>query len=374
MQIAIDARCLEKMNDDLEKQFVLAVLGQLVSRHPEVSFAIIGYSQYLVEYKNVQNTLVPEVRSYWALRSWYRRKLPALLKRLNVQQLLLLNGCPANTNIPQLVFVSSLASLQKVSGGQWKALAKRFVLKRLTKSDVIATFTEGQQVQLAAIKGLSAEKITSVGYTVPEAYKPITWKEREQFIDEQTGGREYFLVPQETLGSNLILLLKAFSLFKKRQQSSMQLIIAGNFSPTNYDPEKLDTYKYKADVVMLPNTSPAQMATLTACAYAVVMADEKKPAAFAAAAAIHCHVPVVGFEGNNALQQVTGEAALYAANTPESLAEKLKDVYKNENLRQQLVAQASLQASLLSENEKAEKLWNCLKMAAAQNQPTFTAQ
>ena len=62
-------------------------------------------------------------------------------------------------------------------------------------------------------------------------FRPFTWTEKESWKDSFTEGREYFLyVGSVHPRKNLINLLKAFSGFKKRQKTNMQLVIAGRMA------------------------------------------------------------------------------------------------------------------------------------------------
>ena len=60
-----------------------------------------------------------------------------------------------------------------------------------------------------------------------------------------------FIQEQFNNGNDLLNLLKAFSVFKKRQKSNWKLVLTGNLR--QYDKkflEDLRTYKYRDDVVM----------------------------------------------------------------------------------------------------------------------------
>lgn len=106
----------------------------------------------------------------------------------------------------------------------------------------------------------------------------MEWEEREQIKNTYTEGREYFLFTGNIYPPDqLILLLKAFSHFKKWQLSNMKLVLAG---PTNKKTaklkEKLATYKYKEDVVILENPSPELTNRLFLAAYSPVYIDKSE--------------------------------------------------------------------------------------------------
>ncbi len=144
----------------------------------------------------------------------------------------------------------------------------------------------------------------------------------------------------------------------------MQLIVAGAFTAGKEVSEKLQTYKYRSDVKLYENADQQTMATLTTAAYAVIFLDEKKLTAFPVAAALQCGVPVIGLDSAHATKEVAGVAGLYASAIPDSLAEQMKRVYTDENLRKQLVANAILQLPFVNGDAAAQKLWNCIDTAA----------
>jgi hypothetical protein len=81
---------------------------------------------------------------------------------------------------------------------------------------------------------------------------------------------------------------------------------------------------------------------------------------------VQCGVPVLGLENSAAIQEAAGGAFLPASATPESLAEGMKLIYRNENLREQLIRGAQQ-----VQHQGTERLWQYLEEAAGQNQPTF---
>ena len=77
------------------------------------------------------------------------------------------------------------------------------------------------------------EKILSILNYIPpaaqEIFRPLTETVRKELKDNITAGREYFIYSGKLdFSKEIVDLLKAFSVFKKMQQSSMQLVLTGN--------------------------------------------------------------------------------------------------------------------------------------------------
>lgn len=107
---------------------------------------------------------------------------------------------------------------------------------------------------------------------LPGIVQPLSWAAEESIKTQYTAGRSFFLY-LGTLGESggLVELLKAFSIFKKWQQSNMQLVLTGYPGrETGALAEKLESYKYRQDVVLLERLPLEEVARLVAAAYALV--------------------------------------------------------------------------------------------------------
>lgn len=114
-------------------------------------------------------------------------------------------------------------------------------------------------------------KANYIGLAAHPAAQPMAWAEREQMKQKQAAGLEYFLCYGQASGGELLALLKAYSQFRKRQQSSMPLLIAlPGHAPADFS-GKLSTYKYRSDVQILTHCPLETLLRLSAAAYAVLI-------------------------------------------------------------------------------------------------------
>src|SRR5690606_26726896 len=112
--------------------------------------------------------------------------------------------------------------------------------------------------------------------------------------------------------NNIIPLLKAFSLLKKRLRSSMKLMLTGKLTVEGEDiAEAMQTYKFRDDVVWLQKPDEPILARLTAGAYAVVFTGGADGLAVPVYAALRCQVPAVVIYAG-AATEAGGDAALNA--------------------------------------------------------------
>src|SRR4029078_4691423 len=137
----------------------------------------------------------------------------------------------------------------------------------------------------------------------------------------------------------------AFSIFKKRLQSNMKLVIAGRLAWKNHEfMQLINTYKYKADVILTGYLSEAELALLLESAYALVYPSLFEGFGVPVAEAMKCEVPVLTSE-KTSMQEVAGDAALYFNPKDHSdIADKMMLIYKDENLRKELIEKEKLVA------------------------------
>jgi glycosyltransferase involved in cell wall biosynthesis len=206
---------------------------------------------------------------------------------------------------------------------------------------------------------IDENKIKVIPVSSGKKYEPITTQAREDVKEKYAEGKEYFLFngsihPQ----SNLLNLLKAFSFFKKRQKSNMQLIIA---SPGNAeDPhfiKSLSSYKYKSEIKLLTGIEETYLMEITASAYACINTSPLHHGIAGLLNAMECGVPVIAVNLKVVIEMLGDAALLVNAEQPENIAEKLMLLYKDENKRNGLIQKGTEQAAKYNLFKTADMLW-----------------
>jgi glycosyltransferase involved in cell wall biosynthesis len=160
---------------------------------------------------------------------------------------------------------------------------------------------------------------------------------------------------------NLLHLLKAFSIFKKRQQSDWKLVLAGRLA-WHYENflESLKSYKYRDDVVLTGYIEENELVNIIGSAYALVYPSVWEGFGVPVLEAMRCHVPVVTSSGS-AMQEIADDAALYAdpADYAE-IADKMMLLYKDESLRAEMIEKGKMREREFSWDRTAELLWQTI--------------
>jgi len=160
--------------------------------------------------------------------------------------------------------------------------------KTLEGAMAIFCFTEKERDLLQARYGTGV----LVHPAADEQVTPLSPEEREKVKGEMADGKEYFLTDiTGAAPSEVVNLLKAFSLFKKRQLSNMKLVLAGKGDPTLAG--KLGSYKYRQDVCRHPGPPADHWQRLAGAAYAIICLFRKDDLGIALLNSWKAGVPVI---------------------------------------------------------------------------------
>lgn len=376
MNIAVNTRFLLKDYLEGYGYFIYETFKRITAAHPEHEFIFIfdrPYDERFVFGPNVKAVVTgPPARHPLLWKLWYDIKVPVLLRKYKADVFVSCDGfCSLGTKVPQCLLVHDLAFLHYPSFIPKSQLLyyKRYTPKMLAKAKVIATVSAFSKKDITSQYGTAADKINIVYSAAKEIFQPITNEEKQAARTKYTGGKEYFVYtgaihPRK----NLVNLLKAFSLFKKRQQSSMKLVLTGRLA-WKYDSfvKNLKTYKYRDDVVMTGYVNEEEIRKLVGAAYTMVYPSLFEGFGVPVLEAMQCDVPVIT-SLNSSMQEIANEAALYAEpESPADIAEKMMLLYKDEKLRGQLIEKGRVTVKQYSWEQSAERLWQSIEKAIQQN-------
>jgi glycosyltransferase involved in cell wall biosynthesis len=366
MRIAVNAIFLQKDHLEGYGHYVNEIFSRIVQQHPEHEFIFVfdrPYDEKFIFSSNVKAMVVsPAARHPLAFKYWYDVKLPRALRPYKIDVLVQPYGfCSLTTSIPQILVVHDLAFLHYPKFISWYQrlyynLFTKSFLKKAKQVVAVSDFTRSDIIKYYQI---SSQKLSVVHGAARKDFVPLSWFDREDVKAGFSDGREYFLFiggihPRK----NLMNLLKAFSLFKKWQQSNMKLLVVGRLA-WQYDDilQKLKTYKYRDDVVLLGYQPEEQLALLTASAYALVYPSYFEGFGLPILEAMQAETPVITSD-TSSMPEIGGNAALYADPAdPDAIAKQMLFLYKNEAERTGLVGAGTIRAKEFSWDKSAEQVW-----------------
>lgn len=373
MRIAVNTRFLLDKQLEGYGYFTKEVLTLLTRQHPEHQFHFFfdrPFSKDFLFAANVTgHVLWPAARHPLLWKYWFDVQVPLQLKRLNADVFLSPDGqASLTTGTPQCLVVHDLGFLHHPMGYKKTHLAyyRHYTPKFIRKAKTVATVSQFSKDDIVKQYNTPAEKISVVYNGVKDIYVPAPFEEQAATKEEYTGGREYFLYAGSIHPrKNIINLLKAFSVFKRRMQSSFKLALAGRMAWKNEDFfALLKTYKYKEDVVLTGYVEEKEMARLIASAYALVYPSHFEGFGVPVLEAARCGVPVLTSK-DSAMQEITAGNALYFDPTNvDDMAYKLMFIYKNEGERAALIGKGKVIAAGYTWQRTADALWECVLKAA----------
>jgi len=374
MVIAVNTRFLVKDESDGHGDIIYETFSRITKLHPEHTFIFISdrpWHDSFIFSKNVIPVITgPHGRHPAQWYIWYNIKIPVVLKRYKAEVFVSPDGiCSLTTRIPQCLLIYDLAFLHDSSflNRSHFLFYKKFTHRFIKKSTIIVTLSEFIKAGIIKQYKTDPGKIEVVYGGVNENFRPVIGEEKENVKAKYADGTEYFIYTGE-IGSNknLLNLLKAFSAFKKRQKSNMQLLIAGK-PGWKYEEflENLRLFRFKEEVKLLEFLSLGELAKVTASSYAVVYPLLSEGFGKQTLQAMKSGVPVIT-SANSAMSEICCDAALYADPVNyKDIAIQMMLLFKDENLRKTLIEKAKIQGEKYNWDLMAGLFWKAIERTKA---------
>ncbi len=353
--------------------FVQHLFGYLIDKHPEHHFYFLVDKSDNNNYPKADNATIiainSSIKNIASLKIWDTIRLPKMLKQLKANILIQPNGLTAAPKLPQLMLVIDQLWMQKQSSVsaflRW--YHRVFMKQGIHKAAQIVTLAEQTRQDLLSNYPTASGKISLVYSAASSLFHPVEYDQKQQTKDGYADGREYFFytgIHHST--KNILELLKAFTLFKRWQKSNMKLLVAGTIAAEkNGIIQKLSSYKYKDDVVLLPSITEQQLAQITAAAYAVIHPFFHEPLSMPILSSMQCGVPVITINANN-IEEIGGDTCLYVSPyDSEALANEMKLLYRDELLSRLLVEKGLQQSAVFNWERTGELFWDAVLKAVA---------
>ncbi|MGN6249228.1 MAG: glycosyltransferase [Ginsengibacter sp.] len=359
MRIAVNAASLEKHR--------LETFVQLASFHPEHEFLFFANKEFNPKGlpKNISLIEITPPENFsiqWKI--WNNIKLPSLLKKNKADVFVSKKFVTSTAKVPQILIQPDFSFLHNASNLDKKEISfyKKNVSSFLEKSDSIVVNSNFLKNEIENRYKIASEKI-SVIYPSLKNRNAVNFEERELIKEKYAEGNEYFIYKGIiSTEKNLVNLLKAFSVFKKRQRSKMQLLILGSAGKKFQEfVHSLDSYKFKKDVKLLNDVAEKEGEKILASAYAMVYVPVYECEGLEVIKAMKSTVPLV-VSDISFLKEYCNEAALYVSATNiNDIAEKMMLLFKDEQKRKELIEKGEIQIEKFSKNSEVETLFDLIQ-------------
>jgi hypothetical protein len=359
MRIAIDCRLWDFKGAE-QYFFGAAILPHLLQANSEHQYFLVFDQTPPARLRALKDitllVLKPQADSAATRALWYDLRLPALLSGHKIDLFL---GAAGYISLRSPV--KQVLLLHDALGGEWAPSAtgwpgswfRRRLPAMMEKAALVIT---GTRAQISELLPVATPKKSAV---IPACNGLVVELHQDDAAMEETrqkvaGGTAYLLCREgwETLDDGIELLL-AFSAFKKRQQTGMKLVLLGTPPAEKVWEEKLSTFRYREDVVVLKTpASNEELIKILCSAYALIHLPAVARLTYLQAA-FQCGIPVITWPLPT-IVELAGDAALYCTDTPgETVAQNMMRIYKEENMR----------AGLIKKGLEYSALWNPKKVA-----------
>jgi glycosyltransferase involved in cell wall biosynthesis len=369
MRIGVNTRLLLKGKLEGIGWFTYQTLERIVRDHPEHEFIFFfdrPYDPMFVFAPNVKAVVVhPQARHPILFYLWFEWSIPFMLRKHKIDLFLSPDSYMSlSTKVPTCLVIHDLA---------FEHYPEHFVLSHrlywrhysplfAKAAKRIATVSTFSKEDISHKYGIAPDKIDVVYNGAHDEYRPLSITEKESVKQKYADGCEYFvfagaLHPRK----NIVNLLKAFIIFKKRQHTNMKLVIAGRLAWKYEEVEEMKaTMPFKEDVKWVGYMNVDELSQLIGGAYTLVYASLFEGFGIPILEALQCDVPAI-VSKTSSMPEVAGDAALLVdPSSPEDIADKMHQLYKDEALRSKLIQNARVQVKKFDWNISAAKLWDSM--------------
>jgi glycosyltransferase involved in cell wall biosynthesis len=351
MRILLDCRPLQSAGPEAEKSRLIFSAAAALSAEG-VEWLLVADGRYRPGLFPALPGRVVICRAWpgkagWSF--WYDRQIRRLARQEGVDMLWLTAGIwVEGIEVPICLWMPERADPAEGVGLRGYASLYRSRLKvSLERAAAVICYSDLDRAWLARCGPESQARIYVLPAVADGKIGPLSAEEKEIVKAGRTQGKEYFLADLSGCDEEAVVdLLKAFSLFKKRQQTRMRLVLTGigEGAPERTGKrlserinERLKTYKYRQDVDWFAGSPDGGMAAMAGAAYVVLLPVEGNSLGLTMLNTWRSGVPVIAVDGGLLAEIAQGAVLGMAPGDPASLAEQMMQIYKDEDLRKELI-------------------------------------
>jgi glycosyltransferase involved in cell wall biosynthesis len=372
LKIAVNTRLLIK--DKLEGigWFSVEALSRIVQQHPEHEFYFIFdrlYDPSFIFAPNVKAIVVPPQARHPVLYFiWFEMVIPRILKKIQADLFLSPEGyLSLRSDIKQVAVIHDLnfehypKDLPLLESWYYRTFFPKYAHKA-TRIVTVSEFSKSDIIQHYHIED---EKIDVVYNGVNQIFQPVSESLKQQTRREYSMDCEYFIcVGSVHKRKNIVNLLKAFDLFRAAQRTNIKLLIVGQKRWWTRDMQStLNQMKYHSDVIFSGRVETEELRLLMGSAIALTYVSYHEGFGIPILEAFSCETPVIT-SAITSMPEVAGEASILTDPfSPDSIADAMKRIYKEGELREELIKKGCERRKQFSWQKTADALWNCIERA-----------
>lgn len=366
MRIAVNTRFLLKGKLEGIGWFTNEIIKRMVLNHPEHEFIFLfdrPYDTQFIFASNIIPVVIPPPARHpvlWFI--WFEWSVRRALVKYKADIFISTDGfLSLSSKIPSILVVHDLAfeHFPQHLPFKFRYYLQKFTPKFVRKATHTVTVSTYSKQDLVDTYHADPDKISIVYNGAHADYQPLSFEAKQEIKNQYAQGCEYFvfagaLHPRK----NVIQLLKAFELFKRRQRSNMKILIIGRFA-WNADEIKmaLMNHPFKNDVIHYDYMQVKELSKVIGASYALTFVSIFEGFGIPILEAIQCEVPSI-VSNTTSMPEVAGNTAILVnPNSAEEIASAMIEMYKDENLRNRLIDATKTQVKKFSWDKSAKEFY-----------------
>lgn len=370
MRIAVNTRFLLPTKMEGFGWYTYEVVKRLVENHPEHTFIFFfdrKYDERFVFGSNVTPVVLnPPARHPILFRIWFNYSVKRALKKYKADVFFSPDGfLSLKTSVPQIGVIHDINFEHHPEDIPTSArnYLKKYFPQFARKATHLLTVSDYSKQDICATYGIPRDKVTVAWNGVSDAFQPISEEARVQVRMRYTDGKKYItfvgaLHPRK----NVKRLIAAYKVIRDTDPDfDYELIIVGEtlWKRSGYD-LGIDE-QTKSHIHFTGHLSLEELARVMASATVFAFVPYFEGFGIPLAEAMRCGTPILS--GNlTSLPEVAGDAALYCDPMDvNDIAEKLRELCSNEDLRNELSQKGISRGQLFSWDQSAEIAWDVIE-------------
>jgi glycosyltransferase involved in cell wall biosynthesis len=370
MEIVVNTRLLIKNKLEGIGWFTFETLKRITINHPDDHFIFLfdrDFDPTFIFADNITPVILsPPARHPFLFYWWFEVSVSNFLNKFKPDLFLSPDGylslhakCKQLAVIHDINFEHYPNDLSFLVSHYYKYFFPKFA----HKANGIATVSQFSKNDIINTYSVKNEKIDVVYNGCNEVYKPIDEALQLETKRQYTANCDYFLfVGSLHPRKNISRLFEAFDLFKNEQKSNIKLVIVGEkYYWTSAIKKTYINMKYRNEVVFTGRLNTDYLKNIIGSALALTYVPYFEGFGIPILEAMNCKTPVIT-SNVTSMPEIAGDAALLIDPfSVESIANAMKILYEDSDLRNSLIERGNKRKLDFSWDKTADALWQCIE-------------
>lgn len=349
--------------------FTYYTLKHIVKQHPEIEFHFLFDSgiekEFLFADNVIPHNLFPPAKHAALNIVWFEWSVRMALNRIKPDLFFSPDGLLSlGWGGKQHGVIMDINFLHRPKDLKWtnSKYYNYFFPKFAHRANRLATISQYSKDDIVRSFHIDPAKIDVVYCGVNDVFHEISDAEKIEVKSGLSGGEDYFLfVGTLHPRKNLVNLLRAFELFKEETGAPLKIVIAGKPS---YKAEDIYAQqaqmKYKDEVIFPGRINDDKLNGVLASAFASTFVPHFEGFGLPIIEAMQAGVPVIA-SNTTSMPEVAGDAALMVDPMKvDEIKNAMTRLYKEPELRQQLIRKGKERTKLFTWEHTADLLWESI--------------